>query len=67
MVELLNTLLVFLVIFAAVFVLNVVPIFAPPTWAVLSFIAIACVERGLATKSLRRKGSQSLSLCGFVT
>src|SRR5436189_913473 len=26
-----------------------------------------CVERGLATKSLRRKGSQSLSLCGFVT
>jgi hypothetical protein len=38
--ELLHTLLVFMVIFAVVFVLNVVPIFAPPTWAVLSFIAI---------------------------
>ncbi len=40
MAELLHTLLVFLVIFAVVFVLNVVPIFAPPTWSVLSFIAI---------------------------
>lgn len=36
----LHTLLVFLVIFAVVFVVNVIPIFAPPTWAVLSFIAI---------------------------
>jgi hypothetical protein len=40
MAELLHTLLVFMVIFAVVFVLNVVPIFAPLTWAVLSFIAI---------------------------
>jgi hypothetical protein len=40
MAELLYTLMVFLVIFVVVFVLNVVPIFAPPTWAVLSFIAI---------------------------
>ena len=40
MTELFYTLLVYLVIFAVVFVLNVIPIFAPPTWAVLSLIAI---------------------------
>jgi hypothetical protein len=40
MPELLHTILVFLVIFLVVFALNVVPIFAPPTWSVLSFIAI---------------------------
>jgi hypothetical protein len=40
MPELFHTFLVFLVIFLVVFVLNVVPIFAPPTWSVLSFIAI---------------------------
>lgn len=38
--ELLHTLLVFLLIFAVVFVLNAIPMFAPPTWSVLSFIAI---------------------------
>ncbi len=40
MAELLHTLFVFLVIFVVVFALNVMPIFAPPTWSVLSFIAI---------------------------
>ena len=40
MPELLHTLIVFLVIFIVVFALNVIPIFAPPTWSVLSFIAI---------------------------
>jgi membrane protein YqaA with SNARE-associated domain len=40
MPELLHTLIVFLVIFIVVFALNVIPIFAPPTWTVLSFIAI---------------------------
>lgn len=40
MAELLHTLFVFLVIFLVVFALNVMPIFAPPTWSVLSFIAI---------------------------
>jgi hypothetical protein len=40
MVELFHTLLVFLVIFVVVFVLNVIPVFAPPTWTVVSFIAI---------------------------
>jgi len=40
MPELFHTFLVFLIIFLVVFVLNVVPIFAPPTWSVLSFIAI---------------------------
>jgi membrane protein YqaA with SNARE-associated domain len=40
MAELFHTLLVFFVIFLVVFVLNVVPMFAPPTWTVLSFIAI---------------------------
>jgi hypothetical protein len=38
--EALYTIFVFLVIFLIVFLLNVVPIFAPPTWTVLSFIAI---------------------------
>ena len=40
MAELFHTFLVFLIIFLVVFVLNVVPILAPPTWSVLSFIAI---------------------------
>lgn len=40
MPELLHTVLVFLAIFGVVFLLNVIPIFAPPTWSVLSFIAI---------------------------
>ena len=40
MAESLHPVFVFLVIFLVVFVLNVVPIFAPPTWSVLSFIAI---------------------------
>ncbi len=40
MPELLHTVIVFLVIFIVVFALNVIPIFAPPTWTVLSFIAI---------------------------
>lgn len=40
MAELFHTFLVFFVIFFVVFVLNVVPVFAPPTWSVLSFIAI---------------------------
>jgi len=40
MTELFYTLLVYLVIFAVVFLLNVIPIFAPPTWAVLSLIAV---------------------------
>jgi hypothetical protein len=40
MPEALNTVFVFLFIFLVVFLLNVVPIFAPPTWSVLSFIAI---------------------------
>ena len=40
MAEMLHTIVVFLVIFLVVFVLNVIPIFAPPTWTVLSFVAI---------------------------
>jgi hypothetical protein len=40
MADLFHAFLVFLIIFLVVFVLNVVPIFAPPTWSVLSFIAI---------------------------
>lgn len=40
MAELLHTLFAFLVIFLIVFVLNVIPVFAPPTWTVVSFIAI---------------------------
>jgi len=40
MAELLHTVLVFLIIFLVVLVLNVIPVFAPPTWTVLSFIAI---------------------------
>jgi len=40
MSDLLHTVSVFLLIFAVVFVLNVIPVFAPPTWSVLSFIAI---------------------------
>jgi hypothetical protein len=40
MPESLYTVLVFLLIFLVVFVLNVIPIFAPPTWSVMSFIAI---------------------------
>jgi hypothetical protein len=40
MAEPFHTLFVFLVIFLVVFGLNVMPAFAPPTWSVLSFIAI---------------------------
>jgi len=40
MPESLHTVVVFLLIFLVVFILNVVPMFAPPTWTVLSFIAI---------------------------
>jgi hypothetical protein len=40
MAELLHTLFVFLLIFLVVFALNVMPMFAPPTWTVLSFIAV---------------------------
>jgi hypothetical protein len=40
MPESLQTLVVFLVIFLVVFILNVVPMFAPPTWSAISFIAI---------------------------
>ena len=40
MAEFLHIFVVFLVIFLVVFVLNVIPIFAPPTSSVLSFIAI---------------------------
>ena len=40
MPESLHIVLVFLAIFGIVFLLNVVPVFAPPTWSVLSFIAI---------------------------
>jgi hypothetical protein len=40
MAEFSHTFLAFLLIFIVVFVLNVVPMFAPPTWSVLSFIAI---------------------------
>jgi hypothetical protein len=40
MAEPLHSLFVFLVIFLVVFALNVMPAFAPPTWSVLSFIAI---------------------------
>ena len=40
MTEPLHILLIYLVIFLVVFVLNVIPIFAPPTWTVLSFVAI---------------------------
>lgn len=40
MTETLHILLVYVVIFLVVFVLNVIPIFAPPTWTVLSFVAI---------------------------
>lgn len=40
MAELLHVLYVSLVIFLVVFALNVMPVFAPPTWTVLSFIAI---------------------------
>lgn len=40
MAELLHVLFVSLVIFLVVFALNVMPAFAPPTWTVLSFIAI---------------------------
>lgn len=40
MAETLYTIGVFLVIFVVVFVLNVIPIFAPPTWTVLSFVAV---------------------------
>jgi hypothetical protein len=40
MAELLHTVLVFLIIFLVVLVLNVIPDFAPPTWTVMSFIAI---------------------------
>jgi len=38
--ELLHTVFVFLIIFLVVFVLNVMPAFAPPTWSVVSFIAV---------------------------
>ena len=40
MAELLHTVLIFLIIFLVVLVLNVIPVFAPPTWTVMSFIAI---------------------------
>jgi len=40
MAELLHTVLAFLIIFLVVLVLNVIPVFAPPTWTVMSFIAI---------------------------
>lgn len=40
MAETLHTIGVFVVIFVVVFVLNVIPIFAPPTWTVLSFVAV---------------------------
>jgi hypothetical protein len=40
MAEPLHSLFVFLAIFLVVFALNVMPAFAPPTWSVLSFIAI---------------------------
>ena len=40
MPELLHTLLMILLVFAAVFVLNVIPAFAPPTWSVVSYIAV---------------------------
>lgn len=40
MPESLHIVVVFLLIFLAIFVLNVVPMFAPPTWSVLSFLAI---------------------------
>lgn len=36
----LHIVVVYLLIFLAIFVLNVVPMFAPPTWSVLSFLAI---------------------------
>jgi hypothetical protein len=40
MPESLHIVVVFLLIFLAIFVLNVIPMFAPPTWSVLSFLAI---------------------------
>jgi membrane protein DedA with SNARE-associated domain len=40
MPESLHIVFVFLLIFLVVFLINVIPIFAPPTWTVLSFIAI---------------------------
>src|SRR5881227_2317775 len=40
MTEVLHSLLVFLIIFGVVFFLSVLPAFAPPTWMVVSFIAI---------------------------
>jgi hypothetical protein len=40
MMELLHTLLEFLLIFGIIFCLNVIPVFAPPTWTALAYIAI---------------------------
>jgi hypothetical protein len=40
MPESFHIVVVFLLVFLVIFVLNVVPVFAPPTWSVLSFIAI---------------------------
>ena len=40
MPELIHQILAGLAVFVVVFILNVVPAFAPPTWTVLSFIAI---------------------------
>jgi len=40
MAEPLHTAVVFVLIFGVVFILNVMPAFAPPTWTVVSFIAI---------------------------
>jgi len=40
MTELLHKVVAFLLISLVIFVLNIIPIFAPPTWTVLSFIAI---------------------------
>lgn len=36
----LHTILVFLLIFVVVFALNVMPAFSPPTWTVVSFVAV---------------------------
>lgn len=40
MSELLHTFWVFFVVFVVIFALNVIPAFAPPTWSVVSFIAV---------------------------
>ena len=40
MIDILHYLLDFLIIFGIIFLLNVIPAFAPPTWTALSYIAI---------------------------